>query len=79
MIHPAYKRLLQKQVRLLEMKNKRDTKSFGGGAFDRYRHPVLTSDHVPLEWGYDVSRESNPFFLERLGVISVFNAGAIYH
>ncbi len=79
MIHPAYKRLLQKQERLLDIKNKRDTKSFGGGAFDRYVHPILTRDHVPLEWRYDLARESNPFFLERLGVNAVFNAGAIYH
>ena len=48
-----------------------------GGAFVRYERPVLTRDHVPLEWRYDLDRASNPRLLERLGVESVFNAGAI--
>ena len=48
-----------------------------GGAFVRYERPILTRDHVPLEWRYDLDRTSNPRLLERLGVESVFNAGAI--
>ncbi len=39
---------------------------------------MLTRDHVPLHWRYDLNPETNPFFLERLGVNAVFNAGAIY-
>ena len=39
---------------------------------------MLTRDHVPLHWRYDLNSETNPFFLERLGVNAVFNAGAIY-
>ena len=48
-----------------------------GGAFVRYERPVLTADHVPLEWRYDLDPGRNPFLLERLGVEGVFNAGAI--
>ena len=48
-----------------------------GGAFVRYERPVLTADHVPLDWRYDLSPERNPLLLERLGIEAAFNAGAI--
>jgi 4-O-beta-D-mannosyl-D-glucose phosphorylase len=38
---------------------------------------VLTAEHTPLEWRYDVDPRTNPFFMERLPVNAVFNAGAI--
>lgn len=43
----------------------------------RYRHPVLTADHVPYFWRYDLDRGTNPLLMERLGVNAVFNPGAI--
>jgi 4-O-beta-D-mannosyl-D-glucose phosphorylase len=51
----------------------------GNGVFHRYRHPVLTAEHTPIFWRYDLSRESNPLGLERMGVNAVFNPGAIKH
>src|SRR5512143_1543502 len=51
----------------------------GGGIFDRYRHPVLTADHVPVFWRYDLDPATNPRLLERLGINAVFNPGAIKH
>ncbi len=47
------------------------------GVFNRYRHPVLTAGHVPLEWRYDLDPVANPFLMERLGINAVFNAGAL--
>ena len=47
------------------------------GWFSRYRYPVLTAQHVPLEWRYDLDPKTNPCLLQRLGVNAVFNAGAI--
>jgi 4-O-beta-D-mannosyl-D-glucose phosphorylase len=47
------------------------------GIFQRYEHPVLTADHVPLDWRYDLNPETNPYLMERLRVNSAFNAGAI--
>lgn len=47
------------------------------GCFERYRNPVMTNEMVPLEWRYDFDPAKNPFFMERLGVNAVFNAGAI--
>lgn len=47
------------------------------GIYTRYAHPVLTAAHAPLSWRFDFNEESNPFFMERLGINAVFNAGAI--
>ena len=47
------------------------------GIYDRYINPILTRDHVPLQWRYDFNPGTNPFFMERIGFNAVFNAGAI--
>lgn len=47
------------------------------GWFFRYRYPVLTANHVPLTWRYDLDSRTNPHLLQRFGFNSVFNAGAI--
>lgn len=49
----------------------------GNGIFERYKYPVLTAAHTPIEWRYDLSPETNPYFMERFGINGVFNAGAI--
>lgn len=48
------------------------------GVYVRYQNPVLTNNHIPLNWRYDLSPERNPFLMERIGINSVFNAGALY-
>lgn len=75
MIHPKYHEAYEKQRRLIRKKNRR--KAFYNGIFHRYENPVLTRAHTPLIWRYDLSEETNPYFMERLGVNSVFNPGAI--
>lgn len=50
---------------------------FYNGIYTRWENPVLTRDHAPLIWRYDLNPETNPFFMERLGVNAAFNAGAI--
>jgi 4-O-beta-D-mannosyl-D-glucose phosphorylase len=47
------------------------------GLFERYRYPVVTAAHVPIDWCYDLDPQTNPYLIERLGVNAVFNAGAI--
>lgn len=49
----------------------------GNGIFDRYKFPILTAEHTPLFWRYDLSNESNPFLMQRFGINAVLNAGAI--
>lgn len=51
---------------------------FYNGIFDRYVNPVLTRNHVPLFWKYDMNPQTNPNFMERLGINAVMNSGAIY-
>ena len=49
----------------------------GNGIFERYKYPVLTAEHSPLEWRYDLSEERNPYLMERFGIHATFNSGAI--
>jgi 4-O-beta-D-mannosyl-D-glucose phosphorylase len=49
----------------------------GNGIFHRYRYPVLTGDHAPLFWKYDLNPETNPHLMERFGIHAAFNAGAM--
>jgi 4-O-beta-D-mannosyl-D-glucose phosphorylase len=49
----------------------------GNGVYDRYKNPVLTSRHIPLDWRYDLCGNTNPFLIERFGINAVFNPGAI--
>jgi 4-O-beta-D-mannosyl-D-glucose phosphorylase len=49
----------------------------GNGIYDRYIHPAITRDHVPVFWEYDLDYASNPFLMKRLGINTTFNAGAI--
>lgn len=49
----------------------------GNGIFERYKNPVVTASHIPLEWRYDLNPETNPFLMERMGINAAFNAGAI--
>ncbi|OJU45527.1 MAG: glycosidase [Bacteroidales bacterium 45-6] len=49
----------------------------GNGIYERYTYPVITAEHTPVCWRYDMSSESNPYFMERFGINGTFNAGAI--
>ena len=68
--------LLGRQRELVGRPNEVD-ESWTNGVFERFRHPVLTAEHTPLAWRYDLDPETNPWLLERLGINAVFNAGAI--
>jgi len=47
------------------------------GIYNRYKYPVLTRNHVPLHWRYDLNPETNPFFMERISFNATFNSGAV--
>lgn len=51
--------------------------AFYNGIYTRYKNPVLTRDHIPPFWKFDLNEETNPLSLERLGVNAVMNSGAI--
>ncbi len=75
MLHQQYYVELEKYNKLIGRKNvKADSYN---GIYDRYQYPVLTREHIPLHWRYDLNPETNPYFMERLGVNAVMNSGAI--
>ena len=51
----------------------------GNGIFDRYVDPVVTAEHAPVYWRYDLDFQRNPRLIERMGINAAFNAGAIEH
>lgn len=65
----------EKYETLIARKNEKT--EFYNGIYDRWKYPVLTNEHIPLFWKYDLNPETNPHFMERLGVNAVFNSGAI--
>ncbi len=71
----AYARENARYEALVTRKNR--PSGFYNGIYTRWENPVLTRDHAPPLWRYDLNPETNPFFMERLGVNAAFNAGAI--
>ncbi len=69
-------KLLERQFEAL-IKRKNEKQKDYNGIYERYKYPVLTAGHVPLHWRYDLNPETNPYCMERIGVNSTFNAGAI--
>ena len=67
--------LTKKHSELLSRKNIPLLSS--NGIFERYKYPILTADHAPLEWRYDFNPKTNPFLMERIGVNATMNSGAI--
>ncbi len=47
------------------------------GIYQRWKYPIITADHAPIHWKYDLDEKTNPFLMERLGVNATFNSGAI--
>ncbi len=47
------------------------------GVYQRYKNPVLTAQHIPFNWKYDLNPLTNPFLIERFGINAVLNPGAI--
>jgi 4-O-beta-D-mannosyl-D-glucose phosphorylase len=73
--HPRLRALRRQYQRLVKRPNRKNTLS--NGIVDRYEFPVLTAEHTPLEWRYDLDPSTNPHLMTRLGVNSVFNVGAM--
>lgn len=64
----SYNKLIHRKNELVSESN---------GIYNRYKYPILTADHTPLFWRYDLNPETNLFLMERFGINAVFNAGAI--
>jgi 4-O-beta-D-mannosyl-D-glucose phosphorylase len=67
--------LFQQHEKLITRKN--EPMPYGNGIYDRYKFPILTAEHAPVFWRYDLNPETNPFLMERIGVNAAFNSGAM--
>ena len=54
--------LKQKYDNLTSRKNSID-ENWYNGIYDRYENCVLTRNHIPLEWRFDLNYETNPHLL----------------
>ena len=59
------------------LSKKNTPKSGPTGIYKRYVNPIVTAEHIPLFWRYDLNHASNPHLMERMGINAAFNAGAI--
>lgn len=50
---------------------------WGNGIYTRYRYPILTAEHIPLEWRYDFNEKDNPYLMQRIIMNATMNSGAI--
>ena len=73
--NPEYYRQKARQEALIQRRNHKT--DFYNGIYDRWQDPVLTREHLPIEWRFDLNPATNPYFMERLGINAAFNAGAI--
>ena len=60
---------------LLSRKNK--PVEWGNGIYEKYKNPILTAEHTPLEWRYDFDEKSNPYLMQRIMMNATLNSGAI--
>jgi 4-O-beta-D-mannosyl-D-glucose phosphorylase len=56
---------------------RKNTPLEGNGVYCRYANPVVTAEMVPPFWKYDFNPETNPYFMERIGINATLNSGAI--
>ena len=57
-LQAQHRALIERPNRLAERHN---------GIYQRWVNPILTADHTPLFWRYDLDPNANPFLMERIG------------
>ncbi|OYQ42947.1 glycoside hydrolase family 130 protein [Flavobacterium aurantiibacter] len=72
---PNYAELMKQHEQFLAIENHKIL--HGNGIYSRYNNPVVTENHVPIHWRYDLNAETNPHGMERIGFNATFNAGAM--
>lgn len=73
--HKKIKNLFDQHRFLIERKN--EPIDADNGVYVRFKYPILTAQHTPIFWRYDLNHVSNPFLMERIGVNCAFNSGAM--
>lgn len=70
------KQLKSDYEKLISKQNEKSESDYNG-IYTRYKNPILTANHIPLNWRFDLNESTNPFLMERIGINAVLNAGAI--
>ena len=68
--------LLQQQHEALLLRSNLPVEETNG-IVCRYTYPIVTREHIPLEWRYDFNPATNPYCMERIGFNATMNSGAI--
>ncbi|WP_321333091.1 glycosidase [uncultured Bacteroides sp.] len=68
-------KLLTQNEAFLSRKN--EPVSGGNGVVTRYKYPIVTAEHTPIFWRYDLDEGTNPYLVERISMNATMNAGAI--
>ena len=45
---------------------------WGNGIYTRYKYPILTAEHTPLEWRYDFNEKDNPYLMQRINAFKPY-------
>ncbi len=69
-------KLTRQHEELIAKKNAAE--NLDNGIYTRWKHPVVTAEHTPIFWRYDLDEKTNPYLMQRPGINAAFNAGAIY-
>ncbi len=72
---PNFDRLMRNYTSLINKSN--EPLAFNNGLYQRYKYPILTAAHAPVHWRYDLNAATNPLGIERIGINTVFNPGAM--
>ncbi len=56
--------LLDRQEQLLSRVNE-PLEAGSNGIYTRWEYPVVTAEHTPIFWRYDLDERTNPFLMER--------------
>lgn len=68
-------KLMQEHLAMITRKNKQLNDY--NGIYQRYRYPIITAEHVPIHWKYNLNPNANPGLMQRFGINAAFNAGAM--
>jgi len=69
------KKLFERHEKLIMRRNEKCEDE--NGIYVRYKYPILTAEHAPVFWRYDLDYKTNPNLLQRIGVNTTYNSGAI--
>ena len=72
------KKVAALRARHEELLSRKNTpKPWGNGIYEKYENPILTAEHTPLEWRYDLCEQDNPFLMQRIMMNATLNSGAL--